>query len=140
MRIIFLIFFLLLFSVDFKAQPTEYSEIFLKNLSCLELTVYHEARGESILGKTAVAMVVINRVKSSIFPDDVCSVVYQPYQFSWANKKLKRPIIPNQIKEVAFIVMTNPPVDPTNGSLYFHNSSVNRNVKHKVKIGNHIFR
>ena len=49
----------------------------LKNLKCLAMNVYHEARGEPAKGQYAVAVVTMNRVKSSRYPNDVCRVVYQ---------------------------------------------------------------
>lgn len=49
---------------------------------CLASTVYHEARGESLLGQMAVAEVVVNRVADPDYPDTVCEVVDQPGQFS----------------------------------------------------------
>lgn len=50
---------------------------------CLACNIYHEARGESDIGKLAVALVTKNRVKSQRYPNDYCSVVYQHKQFSW---------------------------------------------------------
>ncbi len=44
---------------------------------CLANAVYFEARGESVRGQIAVAQVVMNRVFSPFFPNDVCGVVYQ---------------------------------------------------------------
>jgi hypothetical protein len=44
---------------------------------CLAQAVYFEARNEPVRGQTAVAQVVLNRVFSPYYPDDVCSVVYQ---------------------------------------------------------------
>ena len=41
-----------------------------------------EAGGESYDGKLAVGSVVINRVKSSYFPNSVSGVIYQSGQFS----------------------------------------------------------
>lgn len=52
-------------------------------VSCLAANVYHEARGEPLAGRLAVAQVTMNRVRSPRFPDDVCSVVFQRGQFSW---------------------------------------------------------
>src|ERR1019366_2855355 len=40
-------------------------------------TIYFEARGESVRGQIAVAQVVMNRVFSPFYPNDVCGVVYQ---------------------------------------------------------------
>ncbi|MGV6874946.1 cell wall hydrolase [Pseudochelatococcus sp. B33] len=44
---------------------------------CLAEAVYFEARGESEAGQAAVAQVVLNRVKSGLYPKSVCGVVYQ---------------------------------------------------------------
>jgi hypothetical protein len=44
---------------------------------CLANAVYFEARSEPIRGQMAVAQVVINRVFSGFYPNDVCGVVYQ---------------------------------------------------------------
>lgn len=50
---------------------------------CMAKNIYFEARGESKKSWLAVAWVTLNRLKSSKFPDTVCGVVLQPYQFSW---------------------------------------------------------
>ncbi len=47
---------------------------------CLANAVYFEARGESVRGQIAVAQVVMNRVFSPFYPNDVCGVVYQNSQ------------------------------------------------------------
>ena len=44
---------------------------------CLAEAVYFEARSEVEEGRAAVAQVVLNRVKSGVYPDSVCKVVYQ---------------------------------------------------------------
>ena len=44
--------------------------------------IYCEAGGEPYEGKLAVGAVVINRVLSSKYPDNVFDVIHQPYQFS----------------------------------------------------------
>jgi spore germination cell wall hydrolase CwlJ-like protein len=44
---------------------------------CLADAIYFEARGESLRGQKAVAQVVMNRVFSGRYPDDVCGVVFQ---------------------------------------------------------------
>ena len=48
-----------------------------RDLTCLALNVYYEARGESLAGQMAVAEVTMNRVASRRFPATVCDVVYQ---------------------------------------------------------------
>ncbi len=44
---------------------------------CMAEAIYYEARGESRQGQLAVAEVVANRVRSGIYPNTVCGVVYQ---------------------------------------------------------------
>ena len=45
-------------------------------LVCLALNVYFEARNQPLTGQIAVTQVVMNRVESEYYPDDVCEVVY----------------------------------------------------------------
>jgi hypothetical protein len=47
---------------------------------CLANAIYFEARGESVRGQIAVGQVVMNRVFSGYYPNDVCGVVYQNAQ------------------------------------------------------------
>lgn len=44
---------------------------------CLAEAIYFEARSEPVEGQAAVAQVVLNRVKSGLYPQSVCGVVYQ---------------------------------------------------------------
>jgi spore germination cell wall hydrolase CwlJ-like protein len=53
---------------------------------CLASAVYFEARGEPLKGQLAVAEVVLNRVASKRYPDTICGVVVQPWQFSFVNR------------------------------------------------------
>lgn len=57
---------------------------------CLANAVYFEARGEPIEGQLAVAEVVLNRTQSGRYPQTICEVVTQPWQFSF----VRRGIIP----------------------------------------------
>ena len=54
---------------------------------CLAKNIFHEARGEPTIGKYAVAQITLNRVESLKYPNNICSVVLDRYQFSWANQK-----------------------------------------------------
>jgi len=59
----------------FKGETeTEYQA---RQRRCLATAIYFEARGEPIQGQLAVAQVVMNRVRSSLYPDTICGVVYQ---------------------------------------------------------------
>lgn len=48
-----------------------------RDLTCLAMNVYHEARGEPVAGQYGVAEVTMNRVADPRYPDSVCGVVYQ---------------------------------------------------------------
>ena len=47
------------------------------NLNLLAKLIYGEARGEPYTGQVAVGAVVLNRVKSSSFPNTISGVIYQ---------------------------------------------------------------
>jgi len=65
---------------------------------CLTDAVYFEARGEPLRGQEAVAQVVMNRVFSGYYPNNVCGVVYQnashylgcQFTFACEHKNLSR--------------------------------------------------
>ena len=46
-------------------------------LTCLALNIYFEARNQPVMGQIGVSMVVLNRVNSTDYPDNVCDVIYQ---------------------------------------------------------------
>ena len=52
------------------------------NVNLLARLVYGEARGEPYTGQVAVAAVVLNRVKSSSFPNTIAGVIYQKGAFN----------------------------------------------------------
>lgn len=54
-----------------------------EDFDCLAKTIYFEAGNQSYEGKLAVGEVVLNRVRSDIFPNTICAVVKQKHQFSW---------------------------------------------------------
>jgi spore germination cell wall hydrolase CwlJ-like protein len=128
-------------------------------IECLAQNIYHEARSESTAGRMAVALVTINRVNDSRFPDSICGVVkqtkYYPSgnidlhscQFSWycdgkpdtiRDEKCYKDIL--LIAEVMFTYDTE---DFTEGSLWYHSPKVKPKwsmVYNKtVTIDNHIF-
>ena len=58
-----------------------------RDLRCLADAVYWETRGVEAQGASLVADVVMNRVAHEDFPDTVCAVVHQPYQFAPALRR-----------------------------------------------------
>lgn len=64
------------------------TEANFKEIYCLAANSYFEARGEPFDGKIAVAQVVMNRVKSSKYPNTICGVITEgPVRESWKTKK-----------------------------------------------------
>ena len=51
------------------------------NVNLLAHLIYGEARGESYTGQVAVGAVIMNRVKSSSFPNSIAGVIYQSGAF-----------------------------------------------------------
>ena len=67
----------------------------LDELYCMAQNVYFEARHESMIGKIAVAHVVMNRMEDKRWPGTVCEVVKQgPIRESWKTKK--DPTLPDE--------------------------------------------
>lgn len=48
-----------------------------KERLCLAQAIYYEARNQPVMGRLAVADVVLNRVDDERFPDTICGVVFQ---------------------------------------------------------------
>ena len=48
-----------------------------KQHECLAKNIYFEARNEPFVGQFAVALVTLNRVHDSAFPNTICDVVYE---------------------------------------------------------------
>ncbi len=131
--------------------------------TCLAQAVYHEARGEPESGQWAVAEVILNRVKSSRYPNTICGVVYQNAnlrnrcQFSFAcdgqpdgggdgNRIIRESWVrANVIAEAAFQrfetgdYLTELPEN----ALYYHNGTVSPSWASRMqsvgRIGGHIF-
>jgi N-acetylmuramoyl-L-alanine amidase len=115
-------------------------------LYCMMANIYHEARGEALEGKIAVANVVMNRVTDKNYPNNVCDVVYQRKQFSWTldtDKLRKRVKFDYQTYKIAMKALTGKLVDYTQGATHYHTVKVNpywtNNKVYLTRIGNHVF-
>ena len=76
-KIIYSLIFLLLPTVAYATEELEFRIFLDKQLVCLSEAIYFESRGEPFIGQLAVGQVILQRVASPSFPDDVCSVVHQ---------------------------------------------------------------
>lgn len=64
-----------------------------KQISCMSDNIYWEARNQNTKGMIAVALVTINRVYDSRYPNTPCEVVHQgPTRPSWKNKLVSYPV------------------------------------------------
>lgn len=125
---------------------------------CLALNVYHEARGEPIVGQKAVAYVTLRR--ANFDERNVCKEVFRPKQFSWANPltestpaeraRLAAQFMPQEsdawtvAKRVAVMALRGTAVDMTLGADHYYNPNKARPtwrhaMKRTAKIGNHVF-
>lgn len=108
----------------------------------LAKVVYAEARGEPYTGQVAVAAVVLNRVRSSSFPNTISGVVYEPWAFTCVNDGQIN-LSPNSSAQKAAQDAMNG-WDPTNGCLFYYNPRVAtsawmRNRPILLNIGSHAF-
>lgn len=134
-------------------QELSITRLYQRQLECLALNIYHEARSESYEGQVAVATVTLNRMRSKQFPKTICGVVWQSNargcQFSWtcdnksdrvrnwkAYKKAER-----IAEEVLFFNRKSSRIDST--VLFYHNDKVTPRWADDdnaiAKIGRHTF-
>lgn len=129
-----------------------------KQIRCLALNIYHEARGEPKEGQYAVAEVTMNRVRSKHYPNTVCSVVFQKNwdeirkryvgMFSWTELN-EPPQLKSRFWNQSFAIAENVyngdyvPIKKLKGALFYHARQIHpswtKNKKPVAKIGNHIF-
>jgi len=81
--------------------------------------IYGESRGEPYKGQVAVGAVIMNRVRSSSFPNSISGVIYQPGAFSVVDDGQIN-LSPNDSALRAARDALNG-YDPTNGCLYYYN-------------------
>ena len=89
------------------------------DLYLLARLVHGEARGEPYKGKVAVAAVVLNRVKSSSFPNTIAGVIYQKGAFDAVSDGQINMQPDNESIRAARDAMNG--WDPSNGCLYYYN-------------------
>lgn len=120
---------------------------------CLSEALYFEARGETVKGQFAVAEVILNRVKSTRFPDTVCGVIHQgtgrkfQCQFTYTcdgrKEVIGEPAAYERVAKVARAVLDAKAPKLTNGATHYHTTAVkpkwSRVYTRTAKIGVHVF-
>jgi spore germination cell wall hydrolase CwlJ-like protein len=125
-----------------------------RELDCLALNIYWEARSEPLVGQLAVASVVLNRVADPAFPDTICDVVMEGAergrhrcQFSWhcdgeKDEPGNRAAWESALR-VAHLAFDGHYDDPSRGALWYHSAGVrpawSRNMAVIARIGGHLF-
>lgn len=125
--------------VNLRAASHGYSEAEIRMMAH---AVFGEARGEPYEGQVAVVGVILNRIKSELFPNSVASVIYQPGAFTAvADGQIN--LTPNETSYKAVRDALNG-WDPSGGALYYFNPSTATSKwiwsRPQIKqIGRHIF-
>ena len=112
------------------------------NVNLLARVVYGEARGEPYTGQVAVAAVVLNRVKSSKFPNTIAGVVYQSGAFDAVADGQVNMTPDATAKKAAQDALNG--WDPSYGAIYYFNPNTATNKwiwsrPMTVTIGKHRF-
>jgi N-acetylmuramoyl-L-alanine amidase len=122
--------------------------------ACVALNIYHEARYEPIKGKFAVAFVTMNRASQRNM--NMCEVVFERRQFSWANNardengKLLPEYYPaddrywREARMVAREAMALKVADFTHGATFYHADYIRKpswayKMRPAGKWGHHVF-
>ena len=127
-----------------------------RELACLALNVYYEARGEPLAGQYAVAEVTMNRVASPRYPGTVCEVVYEKRwdrlrnryvgAFSWTEFD----VVPRpegeewlRARKAAEAVYFGRQASQLNGAMHYHANYIKpswaRGRRPIAQIGRHVF-
>jgi N-acetylmuramoyl-L-alanine amidase len=119
-----------------------------RELECLAVGIYFEAKSEPLAGQLAVGEVIANRANSGgRFPSSYCGVLFQRGQFSFVRGK-SWPKVNRSGRQwqnavaIAKIVDQDLHSSQASNALFFHAKRVSpgwRRLKRVASIGNHIF-
>jgi spore germination cell wall hydrolase CwlJ-like protein len=117
-----------------------------RELECLAVGIYFEAKSESLPGQLAVGHVIANRAESGRFPTSYCGVLFQRSQFSFIRGR-SLPSVPRASRDwqeavaVAKIVDQELHPSPMGKALFFHARRVSPGWKltRLGTLGNHVF-
>lgn len=118
------------------------------SLACMAATLYHEARGEPVLGQRAVGAVVLRRAELGRNGGTVCGVIAERGQFSYVRGDRSIPPIKERdawIRSVALArdVLSSPPPATLSRADYYHDRRVRPGWSGKMRlvarIGDHVF-
>ena len=112
------------------------------DVTLLSKLIYGESRGEPYTGQVAVGAVIMNRVRSSSFPNTIAGVIYQPGAFDAVSDGQINMTANSTAKKAAQDAMNG--WDPSYGAIYYFNPSTATNKwiwsrPMTVTIGKHRF-
>lgn len=112
------------------------------DINLLARAIYGESRGEPYVGQVAVGAVIMNRIRSSSFPNTIAGVIYQPGAFT-AVSDGQINLTPNDTARKAAQDAYNG-WDPTYGAIYYFNPDTATNAwiwsrPMTITIGKHRF-
>ena len=118
-----------------------------RELECLAVGIYFEAKSEPLIGQLAVGEVIANRANSGgRFPSTYCGVLFQRGQFSFVRGR-SWPAVARSGRQwqnavaIAKIVEQDLKDSAASNALFFHAKRVSPRwrLKRVAAIGNHIF-
>ena len=123
-----------------------------RQIRCLAINSYFEAGNQGEAGMKAVDDVVANRVKSGLYPDTACQVIYQHSgkhcEFSWYCDG-KNHVVTDQARwDMAYETAYNAYLyqslmpDMSSGATFYHATYINPDWSKKIqttKLGQHVF-
>lgn len=126
-------------------DPKPTLELTKAELDLFARVLYAEAQGEPYQGKVAVAAVIVNRIKSSRFPNTLNGVIYQRFAFESVASGYIWKIQPDaSVYRAAKEALQGS--DPTDGAIYFYNPAKVSNPNNWIwsrevtlRIGDHVF-
>lgn len=121
--------------------------------ACLTEALYFEARGESFEGIAAVGEVILNRAKSSRFPNSICGVINQGVggrpgcQFSYKcdghAEVFREKAAYARVGKMAKLLLEGRLEQVSNGALFYHTKHVrprwSRKFRRVAQVGVHLF-
>jgi N-acetylmuramoyl-L-alanine amidase len=115
------------------------------DLACLAKVIHHEAANQPLKGQLALAQLIMNRVKSPLFPKTVCSVVNQHGQFFHTAAYHPKAGDTRWHTAVGIARIAREDAEPAlaPGALFYHASYVRPYWAHRrvevARIGQHVF-
>lgn len=129
MFLMMLLFFIFFINEGIVKEDVSYaaSSSSASDLQLMARAINGEARGEPYEGQVAVGAVILNRVKSSQFPNTIAGVIYQSGAFTAvADGQINAPIDENStVYKAAQDAMNG--WDPTGGCIYYFNPATATN-------------